>query len=145
MVDKKNPNSSSTATMKEDQNDTEVKRRRSWKETTVIVGLTIAATVYARRRYGPAWRKFKADCKARAEEADGASNRNNYPGGFQNTMTTKEAALILGIGESSATDKVKEAYLKAITRNHPDTGGSPYLAAKINQAKDVLMKKTKIR
>lgn len=45
--------------------------------------------------------------------------------------------------ESDPIDKVKQAHRTHIVKNHPDTGGSPYIAAKINQAKDKLTKKTK--
>ncbi len=59
-------------------------------------------------------------------------------GGFQSTMTTKEAALILGVRESTPNDKLKQAHRKVMLQNHPDRGGSPYIASKINEAKDLL-------
>lgn len=45
--------------------------------------------------------------------------------------------------ESAPPDKVKEAHRKVMVANHPDAGGSHYLASKINEAKDVLLGKTK--
>ncbi|MCE2927859.1 MAG: DnaJ domain-containing protein [Rickettsiales bacterium] len=54
-------------------------------------------------------------------------------------MTREEAALILGIPPRATSEQVKEAHRRLITKNHPDTGGSDYLAAKINQARDVLL------
>lgn len=54
-------------------------------------------------------------------------------------MTRDEAALILGVTPRASPEQVKEAHRRLITRNHPDTGGSDYLAAKINQARDVLL------
>lgn len=63
-----------------------------------------------------------------------------YEGGFEETMTRKEAALILGVRESSAAKRIKEAHRKLLILNHPDTGGSTYFAGKINEAKELLLK-----
>jgi len=63
-----------------------------------------------------------------------------YEGGFEEKMTRKEAALILGVRESSTTKRIKEAHRKLLILNHPDTGGSTYMAGKINEAKELLLK-----
>lgn len=63
-----------------------------------------------------------------------------YEGGFEDTMTRREAALILGIRESSSPARIKEAHRKLLVINHPDTGGSTYIAGKINEAKELLLK-----
>ncbi|VDN29891.1 unnamed protein product [Gongylonema pulchrum] len=61
-----------------------------------------------------------------------------YRGGFEPNMTRREAALILGVSPSAPASKVKEAHKRIMIANHPDRGGSPYLAAKINEANDKL-------
>lgn len=61
-----------------------------------------------------------------------------YRGGFEPTMTKREASLILGVSPSSNHDRIKQAHKRIMLLNHPDRGGSPYMAAKINEAKDVL-------
>ncbi|KAG6401407.1 hypothetical protein SASPL_138263 [Salvia splendens] len=57
--------------------------------------------------------------------------------------SSREASLILGVRESTPPDKVREAHRKVMVANHPDAGGSHYLASKINEAKDVLLGKSK--
>ena len=65
--------------------------------------------------------------------------RKFYEGGFDPEMTKREAALILGVRESAAKDKVLAAHRKVMIANHPDAGGSDYIATKINEAKAKLL------
>ncbi|XP_015965655.1 mitochondrial import inner membrane translocase subunit TIM14-1 [Arachis duranensis] len=102
--------------------------------TPFFAGLAVAAAAYAGRYGIQAWQAFKARPPRM---------RKFYEGGFQVTMTRREAALILGVREHTPTDKVKEAHRRVMIANHPDAGGSHYLASKINEAKDVLLGKTK--
>lgn len=66
-------------------------------------------------------------------------------GGFQAEMTKREAALILGLRESAAVDKVKDAHRKIMIANHPDSGGSSFIATKVNEAKEMMLGKGKRR
>lgn len=63
-----------------------------------------------------------------------------YEGGFEEIMTRREAALILGVRESSPPSRIKDAHRKLLILNHPDAGGSTYVALKINEAKELLLK-----
>ncbi|WFD08594.1 mitochondrial import inner membrane translocase subunit TIM14 [Malassezia vespertilionis] len=64
-------------------------------------------------------------------------------GGFQSKMDRKEAAQVLGLREASVTrNKIKDSHRRMMIANHPDRGGSPYLASKINEAKDILERNT---
>lgn len=55
------------------------------------------------------------------------------------TMSVREAAQILEVGEDAGRDTVISAHRRLIQRMHPDRGGSSYLASRINLAKDVLL------
>jgi hypothetical protein len=80
-------------------------------------------------RTQPGWRSGGADQEARAESRPTSTG----------AMTRDEAARILGVPPDASPDAVREAHRRLMMKMHPDVGGSDYLAAKINQAKDVLL------
>lgn len=59
-------------------------------------------------------------------------------GGFKTQMDRKEASQILGLREFPRKEQVREAHRRIMLINHPDRGGSPFLASKINEAKEVI-------
>ncbi len=54
-------------------------------------------------------------------------------------MTRAEALAVLGLSEGASRQAIKAAYQRIISGLHPDHGGSDYLAAQVNEAKDVLL------
>lgn len=70
------------------------------------------------------------------------SRLEKYRGGFNPKMTESEAILVLDVlpEEIAVMDEnlLKRKHRRAMLRNHPDKGGSPYLAMKINEAREVL-------
>lgn len=103
--------------------------------TPLIIGAAVAAAALAGRYSIQAWQAFKSRPPI-------PRTRKFYEGGFQPTMTRREAALILGIREGASVDKIKEAHRKVMVANHPDAGGSDYLASKVNEAKDIMLRNT---
>jgi hypothetical protein len=73
----------------------------------------------------------------------GSNNDQAYqqynPDNF-NELTEPEAYEILGLPNTASKDEVVKAHKRLMQRMHPDRGGSDYLAAKINAAKDQLVK-----
>lgn len=54
-------------------------------------------------------------------------------------MSRDEALSVLGLKAGAGTEDIKNAHRRLMKDFHPDRGGSDYLAAKINQAKDTLL------
>ena len=54
-------------------------------------------------------------------------------------MSTDEAMEVLGLNPGYTKDDVIKAHRRIMQKMHPDRGGSDYLAAQINKAKDTLL------
>ena len=65
--------------------------------------------------------------------------------GFGAEMSKTEALKILNLKQYQMNnmDAVRENHRKLLLANHPDRGGSTFIATKINEAKDILMGKGK--
>ncbi|XP_076164605.1 mitochondrial import inner membrane translocase subunit TIM14 [Ptiloglossa arizonensis] len=111
----------------------------------IIAGLGIAALGFSGRyilKKLPTISQRMSETVKNIQKLDSQTLANNkyYKGGFESKMTRREASLILGVSPNANKAKIKERFKKIMAVNHPDRGGSPFIAAKINEAKDLLEK-----
>jgi DnaJ family protein C protein 19 len=55
-------------------------------------------------------------------------------------MTEKEALEVLGLEQGATKDEITDSFKKLMMKVHPDAEGSDWMAAKLNQARDTLLK-----
>jgi hypothetical protein len=83
-------------------------------------------------RREPGWREHaQGDAAARA-------GRAAWGGG---KMTEEEAYQILGVQPGAGAEEIGHAHRSLMKKLHPDQGGTTYLAARVNEAKDVLLRR----
>jgi hypothetical protein len=79
----------------------------------------------------PEWREAHAD--------EGASDQRAKARKSSGGMSVEEAYAVLGLKAGAVEDDIRRAHRQLMKRVHPDQGGSTYLAARINEAKEVLL------
>lgn len=65
----------------------------------------------------------------------GAEQARRTSGG----MSREDAYAVLGLAPGASETAIREAHRRLMAKVHPDRGGSDYLAAQINQARDLLL------
>jgi hypothetical protein len=83
-------------------------------------------------RREPRWRE-NAQGNAAAGEGGSAASSGK--------MTEEEAYQVLGLQPGANAEEIGRAHRSLMKKLHPDQGGSTYLAARVNQAKDVLLRR----
>jgi DnaJ-domain-containing protein 1 len=82
-------------------------------------------------RREPRWRDdVQDDATTRPSRARGSGK-----------MTEEEAYQILGLQKGASAEEIGRAHRSLMKKLHPDQGGSTYLAARVNEAKDILTRR----
>jgi DnaJ-domain-containing protein 1 len=101
-----------------------------WRETGQDEQSQKLIEAYLDRRLA-GWREhFQSDGTDRQRSAASAG-----------PMTDEEAYQILGLSSDAGDAEIRAAHRRLMKRVHPDQGGSGFLAAKINEAKDTLLRR----
>ena len=77
--------------------------------------------------------------RAHPDWRDHAPSSGEAPSARPSRMSEAEALDVLGLEAGASEEDIRAAHRRLMMANHPDRGGSTYLAAQINQAKDVLL------
>jgi DnaJ domain len=81
-------------------------------------------------RRDPGWSEYA--------QGDAATGR---PAASSGKMSEQEAYQILGLEAGASADDISHAHRTLMKKLHPDQGGSTYLAARINEAKEILLRR----
>lgn len=104
----------------------------------VAMSLLGGLVVYGRplmRAFG-IWQMIKRfRPKIKDSSGGGSSGSSNA-----SVMDKPQARQILEVGDNASHEEILSAHKRLMAKNHPDKGGSNYIASQINQAKDILLK-----
>ncbi|MDR3529173.1 MAG: DnaJ domain-containing protein [Rhodopila sp.] len=82
--------------------------------------------------FGPLlWQKWQA--------SRGGRIGGGAPPPRSGAMSREEAYEVLGLHPGASKTEIREAHRRLMRGAHPDAGGSDWLAARINQARDILL------
>lgn len=105
-----------------------------------LVGVTVAFLLRlmpALLRHAPHLHRLWFEFKSAKQGTSQQQNKTDTKG----TMSVEEAYEVLGLKIGASESEIIAAHRVLMQKMHPDRGGSNYLAAKINLAKKILLKK----
>jgi DnaJ domain len=95
----------------------------------------------ARQRDVQAAQLLEAFLQRRQQNRNGGAGQSAGAGATTSrAMTVDEAYAVLGLPPGASREQVQTAHRSLMKKYHPDQGGTTYLASKINEAKDLLLK-----
>ncbi len=126
---------------------------KGWKqlEHTLLGALAVGAVVLVLTKAGMPWLALAIALLATSakrftgqRKASGADDTDRDRDGpevrrVRGRMTREEAYRVLGLSPGATRDEIVAEYRRLMKRVHPDQGGTTYLAAQLNEAKDCLL------
>lgn len=85
------------------------------------------------------WSGVKKARDSMAGNASSDANASHNNPANPPDLTLNQACLILDVAPNASAAEIVAAHRRLIARNHPDKGGSTYIAAQLNTAKDLLL------
>jgi DnaJ homolog subfamily C member 19 len=87
------------------------------------------------------WRAYRASTGGQQQQRPSGGSRQPPPR-RQTGMTQEEAYQVLGLHPGATEAEIRAAHHRLMRTAHPDSGGSDWLATRINLARDVLLART---
>ena len=87
------------------------------------------------------WRVMREGDTGSTETGKTGGEKSSRSGGKVGAsfMSEVEARDVLGVDATASREEIEAAYRDLIVKNHPDHGGSDWIAAQLNQARDILL------
>ena len=87
------------------------------------------------------WQAYRAGIGGQPNQQAGSGQSSQPPPRRrQSGMTTEEAYQVLGLRPGATEAEIRAAHHRLMRTAHPDSGGSDWLATRVNLARDVLLR-----